>query len=72
LQTLLRDIGDPDPAAGAGDVFAFERRLAQAQWEPAANRESGQDVQPDPRLSICPTSAPVSLGTLPLALASSI
>jgi putative endopeptidase len=48
LQTLLRDIGDPDPAAGAGDVFAFERRLAQAQWEPAANRDPDKTYNPTP------------------------
>src|SRR6202035_3831306 len=48
LQTLLRNIGDPDPAAGAGDVCAFERRLAQAQWEPAANRDPDRTYNPTP------------------------
>jgi len=36
LQTLLRQIDDPDPAGGASEVFAFEQRLAQAQWEQAS------------------------------------
>jgi len=46
LQTLLRNIGDPDPTAGAADVFAFERRLAQAQWEPEANRDAEKTYNP--------------------------
>jgi putative endopeptidase len=46
LQSLLRGIGDPDPAAGAADVFAFERRLAQAQWEPEANRDPDKTYNP--------------------------
>ena len=46
LQTLLRGIGDSDPAAGAADVFAFERRLAQAQWEPATNRDAEKTYNP--------------------------
>jgi putative endopeptidase len=48
LQTLLRAIGDPDPAAGASDVFAFEKTLAQAQWEPAANRDPDRTYNPTP------------------------
>jgi putative endopeptidase len=40
LQTLLKEVGDSDPVAGATDVFAFERRLAQAQWEPEKNRDA--------------------------------
>jgi putative endopeptidase len=53
LQTLLRAIGDPDPAAGAREVFAFEKRLAQAQWEPAANRDADKTYNPveGPRLA---------------------
>jgi putative endopeptidase len=46
LQTLLRAIGDPDPAAGAQDVMAFERRLAQAQWEPENNRDPDKTYNP--------------------------
>ena len=46
LQTLLRGVGDVDPAAGAADVFAFERRLAQAQWEPATNRDAEKTYNP--------------------------
>ncbi|HEY4037543.1 MAG TPA: M13 family metallopeptidase [Burkholderiaceae bacterium] len=46
LQTLLRAIGDPDPAAGAEDVMAFERRLAQAQWEPEKNRDPDKTYNP--------------------------
>jgi len=48
LQALLRNVGDPDPAAGAADVFVLERRLAEAQWEPAANRDSEKTYNPVP------------------------
>jgi putative endopeptidase len=46
LQALLRGVGDSDPAAGAAEVFAFERRLAQAQWEPATNRDAEKTYNP--------------------------
>jgi len=46
LQVLLRGAGDPDPAAGAADVFAFERRLAQIQWEPETNRDPEKTYNP--------------------------
>jgi putative endopeptidase len=46
LTSLLRQIGDPDPAAGAADVLAFERRLAQAQWEPETNRDPDKTYNP--------------------------
>jgi putative endopeptidase len=46
LQGLLRGVGDPDPTAAAADVFAFERRLAQAQWEPEANRDAEKTYNP--------------------------
>jgi len=46
LQALLRGVGDPDPTAGAGEVFAFEQRLAQAQWEPATNRDAEKTYNP--------------------------
>jgi putative endopeptidase len=46
LESLLSGIGDPDPAAGAADVLAFERRLAQAQWEPETNRNPDKTYNP--------------------------
>jgi putative endopeptidase len=46
LQVLLRGVGDPDPTAGAADVFAFERQLAQVQWEPEANRDAEKTYNP--------------------------
>lgn len=48
VQALLRGVGDPDPAAGATDVLAFERRLAQAQWEPQTNRDPDKTYNPTP------------------------
>jgi len=48
LQTLLRQIDDPDPAGGASEVFAFEQRLAQAQWEQAVNRDTDKTYNPIP------------------------
>jgi putative endopeptidase len=46
LATVLREMGDPDPGAGAADVLAFERRLAQAQWEPETNRNPDKTYNP--------------------------
>jgi putative endopeptidase len=46
LQTLLRAVDDPDPVAGADDVFAFEKRLAQSQWEPETNRDPDKTYNP--------------------------
>jgi putative endopeptidase len=46
VQSLLQGIDDPDPAAGAADVYAFERRLAQAQWEPETNRDPDKTYNP--------------------------
>jgi putative endopeptidase len=57
LQALLRNVGDPDPAAGAADVFAFEHRLAEAQWEPAANRDAEKVYNPVPAQEL-PQRAP--------------
>ncbi|HEX4585591.1 MAG TPA: M13 family metallopeptidase [Burkholderiaceae bacterium] len=46
VQTLLRAVGDPDPAAGANEVFDFEKQLAQAHWEPEVNRDPDKTYNP--------------------------
>ncbi|MDX2192232.1 MAG: M13 family metallopeptidase [Gemmatimonadales bacterium] len=39
LTTLLRLMGEADPAAGAAELFALEKALAEKHWEPARNRD---------------------------------
>ncbi|HEY0037856.1 MAG TPA: M13 family metallopeptidase, partial [Longimicrobium sp.] len=39
LETLLRLSGDSNPAAGAQAVMAFERALAEKQWDRARSRD---------------------------------
>jgi putative endopeptidase len=46
LETLFRASGDPAPAKSAGAVFAFEHRLAQAQWSRVEVRDPVKTYNP--------------------------
>ena len=46
VTTLLRVAKDPDPAAGAAQVFAIEKALAEKHWEPARNRDPNATYNP--------------------------
>jgi putative endopeptidase len=46
LEKLLRFAGDPDPAAGARDVMALEKRIAERHWDAARNRDREATYNP--------------------------
>lgn len=46
LETLLRLAGDTDPAAGARDVLALERAMAESQWDRARSRDREATYNP--------------------------
>jgi len=46
VETLLRLAGDAKPAENAKQVFALEKRLAQAQWAKVDNRDAVKTYNP--------------------------